>query len=46
MVILKTKRLILRTWKKQDFDPMLAMNQDPLVCEFLPEIGNRTATKN
>lgn len=45
MIILKTKRLILRTWKGQDLDPMSAINQDPLVCEFLPKIGNRAATK-
>lgn len=45
MIILKTKRLILRTWKEQDLDPMLAINQDPLVCEFLPKIGDRAATK-
>ena len=45
MIILKTKRLILRTWKEQDLDPMSAINQDPLVCEFLPQVGNRTATK-
>jgi RimJ/RimL family protein N-acetyltransferase len=45
MIILKTKRLILRTWKEQDVDPMSAINQDPLVCEFLPKIGDRTATK-
>ena len=45
MIILKTKRLILRTWKEQDLDPISAINQDPLVCEFLPEIGSRTATK-
>lgn len=45
MIILKTKRLILRTWKEQDLDPMFAINQDSLVCEFLPEVGNRAATK-
>lgn len=45
MIILKTKRLILRTWKEEDLDPMLAVNQDLLVCEFLPKIGNRAATK-
>jgi RimJ/RimL family protein N-acetyltransferase len=45
MITLKTKRLILRTWKKQDLDPMSAINQDPLVCEFLPKIGDRAATK-
>ncbi|WP_339049636.1 GNAT family N-acetyltransferase [Rickettsiella endosymbiont of Xylota segnis] len=46
MIILKTKRLILRTWKEQDLDSMSAINQDPLVCEFLPKIGDRVATKN
>ncbi|WP_342219569.1 GNAT family N-acetyltransferase [Rickettsiella endosymbiont of Miltochrista miniata] len=45
MIILKTKRLILRTWNEQDLDPMSAINQDPLVCEFLPQVGNRAATK-
>lgn len=46
MIILKTKRLILRTWKEQDLDPMSAINQDRLVCEFLPEIGNIKITKD
>lgn len=45
MIILKTKRLILRTWEEQDLDSMSAINQDPLVCEFLPKIGDRAATK-
>lgn len=45
MIILKTKRLILRTWNEQDLDPMSAINQDPLVCEFLPKIGDLAATK-
>ena len=45
MIVLKTKRLILRTWEEQYLDSMSAINQDPLVCEFLPKIGNRAATK-
>lgn len=45
MIILETKRLILRTWKEQDLDPLSAINQDPLVCEFLPKIGDRATTK-
>jgi len=45
MIILKTKRLILRTWEEQDIDPMSAIDQDPAVCEYFPEIGNRIATK-
>ncbi len=45
MIILKTKRLILRTWQEQDLDPMSTINQDPLVCEFLPKIGDRAVTK-
>jgi len=46
MIILKTKHLIIRTWQEQDLDPMSVINQDPLVCEFLPKIGNRAETEN
>lgn len=46
MIILKTKRLILRTWHESDLEPMSIINQDPLVCEFLAEIVNKTQTEN
>ena len=44
MIILETKRLILRTWQDDDIDPMTLINQDPKVCEFLPGVGDRKAT--
>jgi RimJ/RimL family protein N-acetyltransferase len=33
--IIETKRLILRTWKKEDVQPYFQINQDPRVIEFL-----------
>ena len=45
MIILETDRLLLRTWKEQDLDPMTAINQDPKVCEFLASIGDRASTQ-
>jgi RimJ/RimL family protein N-acetyltransferase len=45
MNIIKTQRLILRTWTEKDIDPMAAIDQDPKVCEYLPGIGNRAATE-
>ncbi|AMV14854.1 GNAT family N-acetyltransferase [Legionella pneumophila serogroup 1] len=44
-IILKTERLILRTWKETDLPTMTAINQDPLVCRFLPSIGTLESTK-
>ena len=41
---LETDRLILRSWRESDLAPMLAINQDPKVCEYFPEIGNRDST--
>lgn len=45
MKIIETERLILRTWEEKDIEPMVAIDQDPKVCEFLPSIGNRAATE-
>ena len=45
MIIIETNRLILRTWEEKDIDAMVAIDQDPKVCEFLPGIGNRDATE-
>ena len=36
MVLLRTKRLILRDWKDSDVQPFARMNADPRVMEFLP----------
>lgn len=44
MILFETKRLLLRTWCKQDINPMTLINQDPKVCEFLPTIGDRVST--
>ncbi len=33
--IIKTKRLILRPWKKEDLEPLSILNADPLIMEFL-----------
>lgn len=36
--MIKTKRLILRPWKQEDFAPYAEMNADPLVREFFPTL--------
>jgi RimJ/RimL family protein N-acetyltransferase len=41
---LETDRLILRSWRDSDFDPMAIIDQDANVCEFLPKIGDREST--
>lgn len=41
MVTLKTKRLILRQWKEEDFAPFAALNADPVVMEYFPSLLNR-----
>jgi RimJ/RimL family protein N-acetyltransferase len=41
---LETDRLILRHWRENDLTPMIAINQDPKVCDYFPEIGNRDTT--
>jgi len=46
MKILETDRLILRTWDDNDFQPMLAINQDPKVMEYFPELQDLEMTKN
>ena len=35
MTILKTKRLILRPWKKEDLELLSRLNTDPHTMEFL-----------
>jgi len=41
---LETNRLILRSWRDDDLDSMVAINQDPTVCQYFPELGNRDTT--
>ena len=36
--MLKTKRLIIRQWKKKDVSDFAEMSRDPLVMEYFPEL--------
>lgn len=42
---LETKRLILREWKDSDIPLYVAMNQDPRVMEFFPELWSEEKTR-
>ena len=46
MKILETERLMLRTWNDNDLQPMLAINQDPKVMEYFPDLQDLEMTKN
>ena len=46
MKILETDRLILRTWNDNDLQSMLAINQDPKVMEYFPDLQDLEMTKN
>ncbi len=37
-IVIETDRLILRTWEEQDLAPYAAMNADPRVREFFPDL--------
>jgi len=37
----KTKRLVLRPWYEDDFEPFAQMNSDPRVMEYFPSILSR-----
>mgnify|MGYP000235112316 CR=1 FL=1 len=41
---LKTERLLLRQWKEGDFEVFAAMNADPDVMEFYPDIQGSEAS--
>lgn len=45
MNILKTDRLILRTWNDHDLKPMFEINQDPNVMEYFPALQDLEMTK-
>jgi RimJ/RimL family protein N-acetyltransferase len=38
---IQTDRLILRPWRREDFEPFAALNADRAVMEFLPGLMNR-----
>ncbi len=37
-IFVETPRLILRNWLPSDYEPYIAMNQDPEVMEFFPSL--------
>ena len=43
--IIETDRLILRTWVDADLESMFAINQDPKVMEYFPELQDLETTK-
>jgi len=43
-IILETERLILRTWSRYDIDKLVAMNSDPRVMEYFPDIQDLETT--
>ncbi|GJM06895.1 MAG: hypothetical protein DHS20C10_06290 [marine bacterium B5-7] len=45
MKILETERLILRTWREEDFAPFCAMNQNPKVMEYFPSVLNESESR-
>jgi len=42
MDLLRTERLILRTWREADLDPFARLNADPAVMEFMPDLLDRS----
>lgn len=43
--ILKTERLILRSWRPEDLDPFAAMGADPEVMRYFPALLDHKETK-
>ncbi|MYS73837.1 GNAT family N-acetyltransferase, partial [Streptomyces sp. SID5926] len=42
---LRTDRLVLRGWRASDLDPWAAMNADPVVREYFPEVLTRAQSE-
>ena len=42
--ILKTARLLLRPWRPEDLAPFAALNADPRVMEYFPNVLDRAAS--
>ncbi|MBT6094410.1 MAG: GNAT family N-acetyltransferase [Rhodospirillaceae bacterium] len=45
MNVVETTRLVLRTWHEADFEPLCAINADPRVMEFFPDVQDQLKTK-
>ena len=43
--ILEADRLLLRTWDDNDLQTILAINQDPKVMKYFPELQDLETTK-
>lgn len=46
MLILETKRLIIRVFEESDLDALSTINRDPLVMEYFPALEKREETRN
>ena len=46
MKSLQTPRLILRQWQDSDISTFIAMNQDPRVMEFFPEVWSEEKSRS
>lgn len=44
LIEFETERLILRQWRESDFEPFAALNADPKVMEYFPELLDREAS--
>jgi RimJ/RimL family protein N-acetyltransferase len=42
--VIRTKRLLLRQWRKEDREPFAALNADPVVMEHVPSTMSREAS--
>ena len=40
-MVIQTKRLLLRQWREEDFEPFARMNSDPRVMEYFPKVLSR-----
>ena len=45
-LILETDRLLLRNWEEKDFGPYHAMNNDPVVCEYFPDLQTEAQSRS
>ncbi len=45
MVTIKTTRLILRPWEKEDLEPFAKLNADPRVMEYFPKVKSSQESK-
>ncbi len=45
-LMLETDRLLLRNWEEQDFAPYHAMNNDPVVCEYFPDLQTEAQSRD